>query len=152
MFNLFLMMMPKPFFISSEDVLTCARAVLETRPKMISGKPNRPIITGISGIPDIRSITPKVNRGWAFIPSMPICETIKPRIPEIQPFSGSVPAVSWPQIMTPNSASRKNSKAPNFRANRASGGVRSKTQSVPVSVPTQEDTVATKIPKPPSPR
>ena len=83
---------------------------------------------------------------------MPICETISPSMPEIQPLSGSVPAVNWPQIITPKSASRKNSKAPNLSASTASGGVSSSTQSVPVSVPIHDDIVATKIPSPPSPR
>ena len=57
-----------------------------------------------------------------------------------------------PDIVTPNSASQKNSKAPKASATSASDGVNAARQSTPNSVPMNAPEVAMPIARPASPR
>ena len=53
-----------------------------------------------------------------------------------------------PEMVTPNSASQKNSKAPNLRATSASSGVKSARQTTPISVLTKAPEVAMPMARP----
>ena len=65
----------------------------------------------------------------------------------IQPLRASSP-VTWPDIITPNTASQKNSKAPNDSATSPSSGVNSARQTMPNSEPVTEPVVAMPIARP----
>ena len=56
--------------------------------------------------------------------------------------------MTLPDIITPNSASQKNSKAPNDSATSPSTGVNSARQTMPNSEPTTEPVVAMPIARP----
>ena len=68
-------------------------------------------------------------------------------MPISQPLSGSLPTM-LPDIVTPNSASQKNSKAPNDSATSASAGVNVARHSTPNSVLTNAPEVAMPIARP----
>ena len=70
-----------------------------------------------------------------------------PANPISQPLTASVPATA-PDIITPNSASQKNSNAPNESATSPSVGVRSARQTTPKSDPATEPAVAMPMARP----
>ena len=70
--------------------------------------------------------------------------------PAIQPFNGSSP-VSVPAMITPKSASQKNSYAPNLSARFPRIGVNSARKNIPISVPSTEPEVAMPIARPARP-
>ena len=70
-----------------------------------------------------------------------------PMSPAIQPLSGSLP-VSVPAMITPKSASQKNSYAPNLSATLPRIGVNSARKNIPISVPSTEPDVAMPIARP----
>ena len=72
-------------------------------------------------------------------------------MPISQPLSGSLPTM-LPDIVTPNSASQKNSKAPKASATSASRGVNIARHSTPNSVLTKAPEVAMPMARPASPR
>jgi hypothetical protein len=74
----------------------------------ISARPNAPTSAGISAMPPESSSQPNVKRSYAYSPSWPICATKRPSAPISQPFTGSLPTIV-PDIVTPKSASQKNS-------------------------------------------
>ena len=113
----------------------------------ISLKPNAPISAGISEIPPARSLTPNVKRLCAWMPSCPINVANTPAMPISQPLTGSDPAIE-PDISTPNSASQKNSNAPNDSATSPSDGVSNARHTMPNSDPTTEPQVAMPIARP----
>src|SRR5207237_7764496 len=86
-----------------------------------SARPNAPTSAGISAMPPESSSQPKVKRLYAYRLSWPICARNRPSSPMSQPLSGSPPTM-LPDMVTPNSASQKNSKAPNCSATSASMG------------------------------
>jgi hypothetical protein len=73
-----------------------------------------------------------------------------PTRPAIQPLSGSSP-VSVPAMITPKSASQKNSYAPNLSARLPRIGVKRARKNIPISVPSTEPDVAMPIARPASP-
>ena len=131
-------------------VLATVRAVCSERRKAltISGKPNSPIMIGISAIPLIRLTLPNANRGSAPIGSRPIWATNSPRKPAIHPLSALSREVSVPQIATPKAASKKNSQAPKFRAACVSRGVSVSRKRTLMTVPSMEAVMAITIAEP----
>lgn len=95
---------------------------------------------------------PYEKRGYAFTVSMPTIATVNPRMPLIQPLSALPFEVRLPQIMMPNTASRKNSHEVNLRAKPVRTGVSVSTQTTLNSVPIIETVVARNIACPASPR
>ena len=120
--------------ITESTLSTTGRRARSDSTVRISEKPNAPISAGMSEMPPARSPTPNVKRLWAWMPSCPISVANRPAMPISQPFSGSLPAIE-PDISTPNSASQKNSKAPNVSATSPSDGVSSARQTMPNSEP-----------------
>jgi hypothetical protein len=116
----------------------------------ISDRPNAPISAGISDSPPDRSLEPKVKRSCAWMPSWPTRVRNRPANPISQPLMGSLPAMV-PDIITPNSASQKNSKAPNESAASPSEGVSRARQTMPNSEPATEPQVAMPIARPACP-
>src|SRR6059058_4028046 len=112
-----------------------------------SASPKAPTSAGISAMPPASSSQPKVKRLYAYRLSCPICATNRPSSPISQPLSGSPPTIE-PDMVTPNSASQKNSKAPNDSATSASSGVKSARHSTPISVDTNAPEVAMPIARP----
>ena len=84
------------------------------------------------------------------MPSCPIEAMNRPRKPAIHPFSGSLP-VRLPEITTPNTASQKNSYAPNFSAASPSTGVNKASAIIPIQVPSTEPVVAIPMARPARP-
>ena len=81
------------------------RSCIATR---ISAKPKAPTSAGTSEMPPARSRLPKLKRSKAWMPSWPMVAMNRPAKPAIQPLSAS-PPVSVAEMMTPNTASQKNS-------------------------------------------
>ena len=73
-----------------------------------------------------------------------------PTRPAIQPLSGSLP-VSVPAMITPKSASQKNSNAPNLSARLPRIGVNNARKNIPISVPSTDPDVAMPIARPARP-
>src|SRR5438067_1891085 len=109
-----------------------------------SARPKAPTSAGMSAMPPANSSQPKVNRSYAYRPSCPICATKRPSSPISHPLSGSWPTIV-PDMVTPNRASQKNSKAPNFNATSASNGVNAARQITPNNVLTNAPDVAMPI-------
>ncbi len=84
------------------------------------------------------------------MPSWPIDALKMPIMPAIQPLSGSVP-VSVPAMITPNSASQKNSYAPNLSARLPKIGVNHARKNIPIKVPSTDPVVAMPIARPARP-
>ncbi len=84
-----------------------------------SAKPKAPTSAGMSPMPPLMALWPKVKRSWACTGSSPMLATKMPSRPINQPLTGSDP-VRLPDIMTPAMPSQKNSKAPNCSAVSAS--------------------------------
>jgi hypothetical protein len=74
----------------------------------ISAKPNAPTSAGTSEKPPAKSRLSKEKRSKAWMPSCPMVAMNRPAKPQIQPLSAS-PPVNVAEIMTPNTASQKNS-------------------------------------------
>ena len=86
------------------------------------------------------------------MPSWPTSESSRPRNPAIQPFSGSVGAVRFPQTTTPKMPSQKNSQDWNFSASWPSSGVRKARHMIPNTVPMKEEVAESPMAGPASPR
>ena len=63
----------------------------------------------------------------------------------------SPPDVKLPQIITPNTASKKNSQEPNFNDSIRESGVSTRTQTAPNKVPRKAEAFPRKMPNPASP-
>src|SRR5215208_4731003 len=126
---------------------TILRSTGSARVVSTSARPNAPTSAGISAMPPESSSQPKVNRLNAYRLSCPICAMNSPSSPISQPLSGSPPTM-LPDMVTPNSASQKNSKAPKDSATSASSGVDSARQITPMSVLTNAPEVAIPIARP----
>ena len=98
-----------------------------------------PIISGMSGMPPINSLLPKVQRGAPAGFSSPTHEISRPSSREITPFRGSEPAMNTAQVK-PSITSQKYSNELNFSAISASAGAATMSTATPKMPPSTENT------------
>ena len=108
-------------------------------------------MTGSSEMPAVRFMFPKQKRATELTVSRPTMAIIRPIKPEIQPLSGRPPEVRLPQMMMPNTASRNISCELNLSAIFVISGVNSSTQMMLITVPKNDEALATKMARPPLP-
>ena len=117
--------------ISGRSVEQAKRSTSETA--------NMPIISGMSGMPPINSLLPKVQRGAPAGFSSPTQEISRPSSRAITPLRGSVPAMNTAQV-NPSITSQKYSKELNFSAISARAGAATISTSTPKMPPSTENT------------